>query len=210
MRRLLTILVLLLGTGLTSLAAEPDGQAAPFRKRFSLEIGTGLAPLQTQLPGLENKAEAFYNKGQSGNYVWTPAFDLSAVWLVTPRCEIVLSVEIAQRRYHVTQHPEFGTDPYGNPRYDFSQPGTDLGTRGTKPVETLYCQGRSLWLDLESSIYFYSGIGIGVSTNFKKILPVVGLTPLAIRITGDHIYFFAEATISPLGTFGHGGLGWRF
>ncbi len=210
MKRLLTIFFLLFGAGLTSLATEPDG-LAPFRKTFSLEIGTGLAPLQTQIPGFENKAETFYSKGQTCNYVfWTPAFDLSAVWLVTPRCEMVLSVEIAQRRYHVTQHPEFGTDPYGTPRYDFSQPGTDLGTKGTKPVETLYCQGRSLWLDLESSIYFYSGIGLGVSTNFKEILPVIGLTPLAIRITGDHFYFFAEATISPLGTFGHGGLGWRF
>ena len=210
MRKLLTILFLLFGARLTSLAADPDGQTAPFRKTFSLEIGSGILPLQTQFPTLEDKRSAFYWNGQSAKYVCTPAFDLSATWLVTPRIEMVLSLEIAQRRYHVTQHPEFGTDPYGNPRYDFSQPGTDLGSKGTRPVETLYFQSRSLWLQLESSLYFYSGIGLGVSTNFKKILPVVGLTPLAIRITGDHFYFFAEATVSPLGTFGHGGLGWRF
>lgn len=209
MRKLLTILILMLIAGATSLAAEPDGQAS-FRKTFSLEIGTGLAPLQTQLPGLEDEAETFYSKGQTCNYVWTPAFDLSAVWLVTPRCELVLSVEIAQRRYQVTQHPEFGTDPHGNPRYDFSQPGTDLGTKGLKPVESLYCQGRFFWMDPQSAFCFYSGIGIGVSTNFRSTIPVAGLTPVAFRISGAHFYFFAEATISPLGTFGHGGFGWRF
>ena len=210
MRRLLTILFLLFGAGLTSLAADPDGQTAPFRKTFSLEIGSGILPLQTQFPTLEDKRSAFYWNGQSAKYVCTPAFDLSAAWLVTPRIEMVLSLEIAQRRYQVTQHPEFGTDPYGNPRYDFSQPGTDLGIKGLEPVESLYCQGRFFWMAPQSAFCFYSGIGIGVSTNFRSTIPVAGLTPLAFRIAGAQFYFFAEATVSPLGTFGHGGFGWRF
>ncbi len=208
MRKLLTILILMLIAGATSLATEPDSQTAPFRKSFSLEIGTGITPQQTQLPGLGETE--FYENGQSAKYIWTPAFDISAAWLVTHRIEMVLSVEIAQRRYQVTQHPEFGTDPHGNPRYDFSQPGTDLGTKGLKPVESLYCQGRFFWMDPQSAFCFYSGIGIGVSTNFRSTIPVAGLTPVAFRISGAHFYFFAEATISPLGTFGHGGFGWRF
>ena len=176
---------------------------------FSLEVGSGLPSLYVWITNFDESG-VFHANGQWAVYKWTPTLSISAVWQNADRWEVAISCSVAQRLYDVTQYPEFGTDPYGNPRYDFNQPGQPLGTKGLKPVETLYLQGRYFWLGSDEVFSLYSAFGAGAVTNFHSVLPAIGITPLAFRISGKHFYFFAEATVSPLATFGHGGFGWRF
>ena len=181
---------------------------------FSVEVGTGIPSLFTAFFTF-NGEDSFYGHGQQPEYKWTLTTDVSAVWRTTSRWEVVLSCGYSQRLYKVTQYPEFGTDPYGQPRYDFSKPGQPLGTKGLKPVETLCLQGRYIWLEEDGleedeNLSFYTAVCVGVMTDLNRTIPVAGLTPFAFRISGTHFYFFAEVTVSPLATIGHGGFGWRF
>lgn len=201
MRKGLIILLILFSAGFSAWAQS-----------FSVEVGTGLPSLFTQFPTLD-KEGVFSARGQKAKYKWTPTADVSVVWLATSRWEFALSCGYAQRLYEVTQYQEFGIDPYGQTRYDYSRPGQPLGTKGLKPVETLFFQGRYVWnlvLDGIDSV-IYSSLGAGIMTDLDDaVIPVMGITPFAFRISGTHFYFFAEATLSPLATFAHGGFGWRF
>ena len=201
MRRGLTILLILFSAGIAARA-----------QAFSVEVGTGIPSLFTRFPTLD-KEGVFSEQGQKAKYRWTPTADVSVVWLAGPRWEFALSCGYSQRLYEVTQYPEFGIDPYGRTRYDYDQPGQPLGTKGLKPVETLFIQGRYVWnLVLEGiDSVIYSSFGAGIMTDLHDaVIPVMGITPIAFRISGTHFYFFAEATLSPLATLAHGGFGWRF
>ena len=209
MRRLLTILFLLFGAGLTSLAAEPDDQA-PFRKAFSLEIGTGTRSVFLQYPSFTAKQrQEFTEKGQQYREVGTIPICLSACYHIVPHLELVLSGSIAWYHYDLTQYPAFGTDPYGRTRYDYQAQGAPLGRVSAGSVENLYFQFRAPWL-FDGEDAFYSSIGVGLATNFDKTIPTFGFTLLGIRVAGKHFYGFGEFTVSPLATLFFGGLGWRF
>lgn len=202
MRKGLTILLILFSAGFASRAQS-----------FSVEVGTGIPSLFTQFPSLDEEG-VFSQRGQKAKYKCTPTADVSVVWLTTSRWEFALSCGYSQRLYEVTQYPEFGIDPYGQIRYDYSKLGQPLGTKGLKPVETLFIQGRYVWgevSEIDGCVDFYFSFGTGVMTNLDDaVIPVIGLTPFAFRISVTHFYFFAEATVSPLATFAHGGFGWRF
>ena len=55
----------------------------------------------------------------------------------------------------------------------------------------------------------YSALGVGLTTA-TSLVPLPGITPIAVRFGGEHLYFFAEATLGPIATLGHGGIGWKF
>ncbi|MBO4447365.1 MAG: hypothetical protein J5764_04500 [Bacteroidales bacterium] len=182
-------------------------------KSFSLEVGTGLQPLHMAFAFTDAEKRILARDGQSGaeRDYYCPTFSLSEVWRVSGHWEFCLTEGISWQPYDLIQYGTFGTDPNGNPRYDLSN-GTVIGLRNSNPFISVYGQARLIWSP-KWKVTCYSAVGLGVvmvvAPNFAAA-PCPGITPLGLRVGGRHLYGFAEFTLSPIATFGHGGIGWRF
>jgi hypothetical protein len=179
--------------------------------KYSVEIGTGLQPLHTNLAnGWSYKKElAETGQGIDSKGSFCPVADLTAVIRTRPRTEFTLSAGVSWYHHRVTQYSIFGTDPEGKPRYNLKD-GTPGGWKDSSPVFSLTFQWRHIW-NPDNAFKVYSGLGAGiVFSKYEQPLPAPSLTPAAFRYGGKHFYGFAEITVGTLATFIHGGLGWQF
>ena len=207
MRTRLLILALLLVAGGVAFAADGD---ALFRKRYSIEIGAGPAPFHTRTMGLSYSFKKELAKiGQEADmtHALYPAVSLSSVCRISPRWEIALTGGYSWIHHQVTQYETFGTDPYGQPRFDFNN-GKTAGWMDSSAVVTLTLQGRYFWIP-DKDFELYSAFGLGLTTA-SEFIPIPSLTPIAARYGGNHFYIFAETALNPIALYGHGGIGWRF
>lgn len=182
-------------------------------KSFSLEAGTGLQPLHMTFAPTTREKRALAEKGQSAHEddSLCPTFSLSEVFRLNGHWELCLTEGISWKNYHLIQYNTFGIDPNGKPRYDLDD-RTDLGKKASDPFGTLYVQLRLIWSP-KWKVTCYSALGGGVIVSgFSRadLALSPGITPVGIRFGGKHLYGFAEFTLSPIATFGHGGIGWRF
>ncbi|MBO4671526.1 MAG: hypothetical protein J5640_06785 [Bacteroidales bacterium] len=187
-----------------------DNEPAPFKKTFSIEIGYGIQPLHATFSPLPSEEDAMAKNGQAfvnnSDSFYLPV-DISEVWRVSPHWELGLTESICWKFMDVVQYGTFGTDPNGNPRYDLDN-RTTIGRKAALPSAALSFQARVIWSP-KWKVTAYSGLCVGF-TSMTGFIPVPGITPAGVRYGGKHIYFFAEATLSPIATIAHGGLGWRF
>lgn len=179
----------------------------PYPKSFSLELGTGLRPLHMLLV---DDSGSLSDTGQEAASDWNPlspsALSLSGVYRHDARSEFILTGGLAWTRYWLTQYSAFGFDPQGRPRYDHDSREDVWKVTRFKPTLTLSYR---YILNPGGTVEWYTGFGFGlVYLDSLKVLP--GLTLFGLRTGGEHIYFFAENTFSPIATLVHGGLGWRF
>lgn len=174
-------------------------------KSFSLEAGTGIQPIRMWF-AVSSLEDSLVEKGQVAKETNSgcPTFSLSEVLRLSGHWELVLSESVSWKYYNLRQYDTFGIDPNGQPRYDLSH-STDLG-RKARPSFALYFQGRLIWSP-KWKLTCYSALGLGASSTGG---PAIGITPVGMRYGGKHLYGFAELTVSPLATLGHGGIGWRF
>ena len=206
--RILTLLLLLFAGGVV-FAADGD---APFRKRYSLEVGAGYGPFHMQIrnvsPSWEKQRELAQNGMEAqGDGTLCPALSLSGVWRYDPRWELVITGGISWSRHPVVQYETFGVDPQGQPRYDLNK-GHPAGWMNSTPVGTLTCQWRIFW-NPEWPVQPYSAFGFGLTT-ISELIPIPGITPVGVRYGGEHFYAFAEAPINTIALFAQFGVGWRF
>lgn len=209
MRTRLIVILLLLFAGTTTYAGDGD---TPFKKGFSLEIGAGPGPLHMTLPGISPSSEikrAWAKEGLEADLTdaFYPAVSLTGIWRTTERWEIALTGGVSWCHHHLIQYDSFGIDPYGEPRYDVSH-GTPAGKADSSPVGSLTLQGRYLWRH-QKTFEVYSAFGVGLTTA-TEFIPMPSLTPVAFRVGGKHLYAFAELTLSPFASIGHGGIGVKF
>ena len=209
MRTPLAAILLLILTGVSAYAGDGD---TPYKKGFSLEIGAGPGPVHIRLSNVSPSLGDKYALADEGltadmNDAWYPALSLSGIWRTAPRWEIALTGGVSWCHHKLIRHEEFGIDPYGNTRYDFSQ-GTPAGETNSTPVCSLTLQGRYLWTP-QKKVELYSAFGLGLTTA-SDYIPIPALTPIALRFGGRHFYVFAEVALNPIALLGHGGLGWRF
>lgn len=191
-----------------SWAQEPS----VYQKSWSLEVGTGIAPLyMTMVPGRSTESALAQNgqmiTNKRGN---APMVTLSGVLRISRRSEFTATAQLNWRHYQLKEYPVFGTDPYGNPRYDLNQQGTPAGG-ATAFAPALTLRYRFLYTP-DKAVTLYSGVGLGVVMNVSERAAAVfpDLTLLGLRAGGKHLYFFVELTAGNVATLAYGGLGWKF
>ena len=183
-------------------------------RSFSLEAGTGLQPLHMTFAPTKQEQRMLAQSGQMAHEgdSMCPTLSLSEVWRLSGHWELCLTEGLSWKIYDLVQYPAFGTDPNGKTRYDANGVYTSLGKKASWPTGTLYAQARVIWSP-KWKLTCYSAAGLGlVVASFSpgdiSVLP--GITPVGLRFGGEHLYGFAEFTISPIATLVHGGIGWRF
>ena len=179
------------------------------RARYSLEVGTGLVSAYYRLfnPYNINLDQPLVEYGLSVSDVHKHALTLAGTFSRNPSTEVALILGLNWSTYTLRQHPVFGVDPEGKPRYKAyeSEPvGKDAGFA----VFSLSAEVRHVY-NPASEFQFYSAVGLGACSYTP--LPLFSLTPIAFRWTGDHLYGFSEFSLLSASTWlCHLGLGWRF
>lgn len=208
--RFLTLVALAL-TCATARAQEAETLPEPFEPYFSLEFGTGIAPIHTLVhrAGLRwDRDIAELGLDPDTEYAFCPAFSLSAAWHTALKWEFVLTGGFSWCHYKVVQYDTFGIDPQGRPRYDLDKPlytyWTDSEFSGA-----LFFQARRFWNPTQK-VKLYSAFGGGLYTDGKEVVGLPSLTPIAVRFGTGPLKFFIENTYSPAATAWHMGLGWTF
>ena len=203
-------LVALFFLGVTAHAQEVEVFEEPFQPYFTLELGTGIAPIHTlfKQSSLAHNHE-IADKGLSPkDSPWSPALSLSAAWHTTLKWEFVLTGGLSWCHYKVVQYDTFGIDPQGRPRYDLDKPlytyWTDSEFSGA-----LFLQARRFWNPTQK-VKLYSAFGGGLYTDGKEVVGLPSVTLIAVRFGTGPLKFFIENTYSPAATGWLMGLGWTF
>lgn len=209
--RTFTLFVAFALLSLNCFAQGPDGETAPFNKQFSLELSTGIQPLHMTLAPSYDEEKALAKQGMTfddSDAICVP-INITEVWRVRPHWELCLTEGICWKYAEVYTYSNFGIDPNGNPRYDYNYNNRiPAGHKATLPIGSLTFQVRFIWVP-RWKVTMYSALGVGLTTA-TSLVPLPGITPIAVRFGGEHLYFFAEATLGPIATLGHGGIGWKF
>jgi hypothetical protein len=208
--RFLTLVALLFCCA-TAHAQDVEVLPEPFDPYFTLEIGTGMAPIHTLVHhwGLkwdDDLADQGLDPISQGS--WCPAFSLSAAWHTHLKWEFVLTGGVSWCNYRVIQYDTFGWDPQGKPRYDLDKM---LRTyrKNSHYAGALFFQARRFWNPTQK-VKLYSAAGAGLYTDGKEVLPVPSITPIAVRFAAGQVKFFIESTLSPAATGWNFGMGWSF
>ena len=203
-------LVTLLFLGVTAHAQEAEEYVVPFQPYFTVELGTGIAPIHTLLKESSlsyNHEIADKGLGPQGKS-WSPAFSLSFAWHPYLKWEFALTGGVSWCHYKVVQYDTFGVDPQGRPRYDLDKPlypfWTDSYFSGA-----LFVQARRFWNPTQK-VKLYTAAGFGAYVQGKEIQAVPSLTPIAVRFGTGHFKFFIENTLSPVASLWHMGVGLSF
>ena len=203
--------VVLLLASASAFAGEGDADQAvlPFKKSFSLELGTGIQPLHATLTPYRSEKVSYADKGQrlSRHTDFYPNLSVSEVWRPWPHWEFCLTESFTCAIVDVQQYGTFGVDPNGKPRYDLNVVESSR-IQPSIPIMAVTFQTRIIWSPYWR-VTMYSALGFGFTTA-TEFYPLPEITPVAARFGSESLYFFAEATIGPIATFAHGGLGWRF
>lgn len=208
--RLLTFAVLFF-LGAAAHAQEVEELPEPFRPYFSLELGTGFAPIHTlvhrsSLPWDSGLADQGLDPDTESS--WCPAFSLSAVWHTTLRWEFVLTGGLSWCNFKVTQFDTFGVDPKGKPRYDLDKPLRSY-RMNSELAGAFFFQARRFWNPTQK-IKLYSAVGAGLYSDGKEIVPLPSVTPIAVRFGTAPVKFYLEHTYSLAATAWGLGLNWTF
>lgn len=194
---------------LSAYASEPaKREKKPFDKSFSLELGYGIQPLHMTFAPTSEEKRALADQGfsESGDS-FCPALSLAAMWRTGYHWELGAIAGISWCHFQTIEYSTFGFDPNGKARYNLRE-HHDGGWKDSDPIMALCFQARFIW-NPQWKVCAYSAAQIGL-TSASFIIPIPGITPVALRYGGKHFYGFLEATLSPIATFGHGGIGWKF
>ena len=200
------------GVQLDTLVSALEGRCAAgteARARYSLEVGTGLVSAYYRLfnPYNINLDQPLVEYGQSVSNVRRHALTLAGTFSRNPSTEIALILGLNWSTYTLRQHPVFGVDPEGKPRYKAYE-SEPVGKGSGFAVFSFSAELRHIY-NPASEFQFYSAIGFGACSYTP--LPLLSLTPIALRWTSDHLYGFSPFSLLSASTWlCHLGLGWRF
>ena len=178
-------------------------------KSFSLELGTGFAPLHSLVSGVRSLKGSLASEGQTVSLIYSPTFALSGVWRINSRSEWLVTGGVTWDYYNVLQYGTFGIDPYGNPRYDLSSEALPAGRKNGDLSASVTIRYRRIW-NFEKPCSVYSGAGLGYVYFQKEVAPAPEITLIGVKYSWTHFQLFLENTYGPHATFLHGGIGWRF
>lgn len=178
-------------------------------KSFSLELGTGFAPLHSLVEGIRSMKGTLASEGQTVSLIYSPTFALSGVWKINSRSEWLVTGGVTWDYYNVLQYGTFGIDPDGNPRYDLSSEALPAGRKNGDLSASITIRYRRIW-NPEKPCSVYSGAGLGYVYFQKEVAPAPEITLIGVKYSWTHFQLFLENTYGPHATLLHGGIGWRF
>lgn len=178
-------------------------------KSFSLELGTGFAPIHSLLDGARSMKGTLTSEGQTVSLIYSPTFALSGVWRINSRSEWLVTGGVTWDYYNVLQYGTFGIDPDGNPRYDLSSEALPAGRKNGDLSASITIRYRRIW-NPEKPCSVYSGAGLGYVYFQKEVAPAPEITLIGVKYSWTHFQLFLENTYGPHATLLHGGIGWRF
>jgi hypothetical protein len=189
-----------------------EDEDPPFSPYFSLEIGTGMAPIHTlSNVALVKRDLSLSENGQAREYdgAWCPNLSLSAAWHSELRWEWVVTAGLSWVHHQMIQYDTFGIDPEGRNRYDTGS-YHNIGWKDSDFVAAAFFQARRFWNPTQK-VKLYSAAGLGYVFDPSGDFGVVpSLTPIAVRFGTGPMKFFIEHTYSPAATVFDIGLGWSF
>lgn len=199
---------LLLGLAFLFVAGAP-GFA---QKTVSVEVGAALAPAHSLLTSwlIEQDSGVLAAEGidiDSRTAVF-PAFNASVTWRFHDAWAFALTGSLSWVGKKAVHYERFGTDPFGQPRYDRSRYQWEEPV--DYPMYSVTFQARKFWNpSWKVQPYFAFGLGV-VADNEFHIYPMPSLIPAGIQIGRGHFYGYAEVGFTPFASILHGGLGYRF
>lgn len=199
---------LLLGLAFFFVAGAP-GFA---QKTVSVELGVAPAPAHSLLTSwliLSGKrALAAEGKDVHSRQAFFPAYNASVTWSSHNAWAFALTGSLSWVGGTIVQYERFGTDPFGQPRYDRSRYQWEEPV--DYPMYSVTFQARKFWNpSWKVQPYFAFGLGV-VADNEFHIYPMPSLIPAGIQIGRGHFYGYAEVGFTPFASLLHGGLGYRF
>lgn len=209
--RFLSVALVMFVTSAAISAQGVSGDGSAYPKSYSIEVGTGMEPVQMMFISVRPVRQELAQFGQDidrkGEFY--PVLSLTGVMRSGRKTEFTLTAGASWYHHKVIQYSVFGTDPEGKPRYDLSD-GSPAGWKDSIPTYSLTLQWRHLW-NPDNAFNVYTALGAGlVGGRSSSLLPLPCLTPVAFRYGGKHFYAFTELTLGPIATLVHGGLGWHF
>ena len=220
MKRLLQAVVLLLGLAVPAFGQETLYEAltvVSFKNSFSLEAGTGYAPLHSTVSADRRISRRLSTEGQFATDYVPLSFTLAGALRTSKNWEIKLIADFSWYNCGVKQCPTFGVDPEGKPRYKYDYENAEyLGRKNLDLYWSLTCTFRRIWNPFRN-FQLYSEFGLGLvskelfyNSMVGRVNVVPSITPIGARYCWEHFYLFAEVPISPYATLIHGGVGWKF
>lgn len=209
--RVLLAAALLFGMAAAASAQIRYSRDLPYSKSWSIEVGTGIRPIQMMISPNRHVQQVLAPYGQDidTDGAFFPVISLTGVMRTRPRTEFTMTAGASWYHHKVIQYSVFGTDPNGEPRYNLED-GSPAGWMDSCAAYSVTFQWRHLW-NPDNAFVLYTGLGAGVAfAYFSDFFPLPSITPIAFRYGGRHIYGFAELTVSPIASMVHGGLGWHF
>lgn len=184
--------------------------------RHSIEISTGIPPLQTSLFG--SSISKRIEHGFKEDRVFCPTFNIAYTYAMNERWDfnvIINGCGAYVRRYYYPHTVITETTPdgysYERNEYDYKSDPISSETKYSGTMYTPMVDFRWKWLRRDNlKLYTSFGLGCLVLGNFGLFIPTPYLTPVGINIGAGHIYGLAELNISCASTGLIAGVGYRF
>ena len=207
----ITVLLAALLVCVSSFAQQFDPE-----HRHSIEVSTGIPPLQTSVFG--SSISVRMERGFSEDRIFCPSFNIAYTYAMSERWDLNVIVNgcgaYVRRSYYpytlVTETTDDGYQ-YSYKQFDFKADpeSTEVAYSGT--MYTPMVNFRWKWLRRDK-MRLYSSFGLGclVLGNFGLFIPTPYLTPVGVNFGAGHIYGIAELNLSCASTGLLAGVGYRF
>lgn len=184
--------------------------------RHSIEISTGIPPLQTSVFG--SSVSVRMERGFKEERVFCPSFNIAYTYALSEKWDLNVIVNgcgaYVRRDYYpghtVTDTPENGYE-YTRTEYDYNADPESSSIDYSGTMYTPMVDFRWKWLRRDN-MRLYSSFGVGclVLGNFGLFIPTPYLTPVGINFGSGHLYGLAELNLSCASTGLIAGVGYRF
>ncbi len=181
--------------------------SAQEKRQRALEITTGYPSLifSADYPWTQGQVD-LREEGFEVKEHFQPCLNIGYTFTKKKRWEtnIILNLHLTISDYMKYPMVSEG-DEFTNSRYNWDAEPT-LDHRDTELWGALAITFRYKWIAKEN-VNLYSAFGLGVSMGFPIPLPY--LAPLGIKFGKGKVYGLVELNVSPISTFGMGGIGIR-
>lgn len=184
--------------------------------RHSVEVSTGVPPLQTSVFG--SSLSARMGRGFTEDKIFCPTFNIAYTFAMGERWDLNVIVNgcgaFVRRSYYpyttVTGVTDDGYE-YSYKEFNFKADPESTETTYSGTMYTPMVAFRWKWLRRDN-MRLYSSFGLGclVLGNFGLFIPTPYLTPVGINFGAGHFYGLAELNLSCASTGLLAGVGYRF
>ena len=172
--------------------------------RHSIEISSGIPPIQTFLLGYNGSHSMFTGIKETTNM--RASINIGYTYAINEKWDFNVVVDIAQHYYTRERYPEITTSEQHDRQFDWNAEPSEV-YNGVDLWPSYMFDVRWKWYRTDSA-RLYSSFGLSYLPFEWPIFP--SLTPIGINFGRNHFYGLAELTLSTSATFLLIGAGYRF